>query len=162
MIIGTNAHAPGLTVRWNDIGDDWASLFAPRLGSVLVIERRGDYEWAVHSFIRWEAHRDTITVPRRCDAKRAAEVLVGQWWREKCEREAKAREWQWRAVCRKAAEVRGIVTADYADGTSEQVEVTTDRAERTLSPLGQLFVNGIREDMFGTTKIRECVPEYGE
>ena len=28
---------------------------------------------------------------RRCDAKRAAEVLVGQWWREKCEREARAR-----------------------------------------------------------------------
>ena len=27
---------------------------------------------------------------RRCDAKRAAEVLVGQWWREKCEREALA------------------------------------------------------------------------
>jgi hypothetical protein len=89
MIIGTNAYAPGLTVRWNDIGYDWASLYAPRLGSVLLIERRGDYEWAVHSFIRGEAHRDTITVPRRCDAKRAAEVLVGQWWREKCEREAK-------------------------------------------------------------------------
>jgi hypothetical protein len=26
---------------------------------------------------------------RRCDAKRAAEMLVGQWWREKCEREAR-------------------------------------------------------------------------
>jgi hypothetical protein len=29
------------------------------------------------------------TFTRRCDAKRAAEVLVGKWWREKCEREAK-------------------------------------------------------------------------
>lgn len=93
MKVGASRYRPGLTVRWNDIGDDWASLYAPRLGSVLLIERRGDYEWAVHSFIRGEAHRDTITVPRRCDAKRAAEVLVGQWWREKCEREAMRRRY---------------------------------------------------------------------
>ncbi len=165
MIIGTNAYAPGLTVRWKR--GLWESVLVSRLGehhSVCEATRSPSYNakplYVVFDRTGYPCIRKTFT--RRCDAKRAAEVLVGQWWREKCEREAKAREWQWRAVCRKAAEVRGIVTADYADGTSEQVEVTTDRAERTLSPLGQLFVNGIREDMFGTTKIRECVPEYGE
>lgn len=158
MIIGTNAYAPGLTVRWNDIGDDWASLFAPRVGCLLMIAKVS--YWTVSTLSPLPRHRPGYT--RRCDAKRAAEVLVGQWWREKCEREANTQEWQWRAVCRKAAEARGIATANYADGTSEQVEVTAGHGGRTLSPLGQLFANGLREDMFGTTKIRECGPDNVE
>ncbi len=160
MKVGASQYHPGLAVRWESSDPGLTALFAPRHGTMLFVAANGPRAWVVESYTPGVG--DDRSYTRRCDAKRAAEVLVGQWWREKCEREAKAREWQWRAVCRKAAEVRGIVTADYADGTSEQVEVTTNRAGRTLSPLGQLFVNGIREDMFGTTKIRECVPEYGE
>lgn len=85
MKVGASQYHPGLTVRWNDIGDDWASLFAPRVSSLLCIERRKGDGWAIISFVRYTDFR---TFARRCDAKRAAEVLVGQWWREKCGREA--------------------------------------------------------------------------
>lgn len=87
MKVGASQYHPGLTVRWNDIGDDWASLFAPQFGSVLLIQRFF-CGWSLHSFIRGQSHHSRPTYARRCDAKRAAEVLVGQWWREKCEREA--------------------------------------------------------------------------
>ena len=89
MIIGANAYAPGLTVRWNDIGDDWASLFAPRVGCLLMIAKVS--YWTVSTLSPLPRHRPGYT--RRCDAKRAAEVLVGQWWREKCEREWLARRY---------------------------------------------------------------------
>jgi hypothetical protein len=94
MIIGTNAYAPGLTVRWER--GIWESVLVSRLGqhhSVCEATRSTSYNakplYVVFDRTGYPCTRKTFA--RRCDAKRAAEWLVGQWWREKCEREASAR-----------------------------------------------------------------------
>lgn len=96
MIIGTNAYAPGLTVRWKR--GLWESVLVSRLGehhSVCEATRSPSYNakplYVVFDRTGYPCIRKTFT--RRCDAKRAAEVLVGQWWREKCEREWLARRY---------------------------------------------------------------------
>lgn len=96
MIIGTNAYAPGLTVRWKR--GIWESVLVSRLGkhhSVCEATRSPSYNakplYVVFDRTGHLCIRKTFT--RRCDAKRAAEVLVGQWWREECEREALRRRY---------------------------------------------------------------------
>ena len=96
MIIGTNAYAPGLPVRWKR--GLWESVLVSRLGehhSVCEATRSPSYNakplYVVFDRTGYPCIRKTFT--RRCDAKRAAEVLVGQWWREKCEREWLARRY---------------------------------------------------------------------
>lgn len=110
MKVGASRYHPGLTVRWNDIGDDWASLFAPRIGCLLMIAKASS--WAVSTFVpplhHWQRY------DRRCDAKRAAEVLVGQWWREKCEREALAADYNARLLAAFRGENHGTGVVDVA------------------------------------------------
>ncbi len=78
-------------MRWRGKGE-WLLLWCARDRRVLAIVA-GDAPSGYAALIRAGRLVSLVDEPhtRRCDAKRAAEVLVGQWWREKCGREAKAR-----------------------------------------------------------------------
>jgi len=103
MIIGTNAYAPGLTARWVNHGAGCLSLRAYRqwpgsmVTAVVTRDAIGHGLLVIVRTLRVSPQDGYPFVDavftRRCDAKRAAEVLVGQWWREKCEREALRRRY---------------------------------------------------------------------
>ena len=90
MKVGASQYHPGLTVRWRGKGE-WLLLWCARDRRVLAIVA-GAAPSGYAAIIRAGRLVSLVDEPhaRRCDAKRAAEVLVGQWWREKCEREALA------------------------------------------------------------------------
>ena len=120
-------------MRWNDIGDDWASMFAPQFGSVLLIQRFF-CGWSPHSFIRGQSRHSRPTYTRRCDAKRAAEVLVGQWWREKCGREAKAADYKARVLSAFRGENHGAGTVDVvARAIAERVNAAQKSFDETMA-----------------------------
>ena len=77
-------------MRWRGKGE-WLLLWCARDRRALAIVA-GDAPSRYAALIRAGRSVSLVDEPhtRRCDAKRAAEVLVGQWWREKCEREALA------------------------------------------------------------------------
>lgn len=71
---------------------------------------------------------------RRCDAKRAAEVLVGQWWREKCEREALAADYKARALSAFRGENHGTDTVDVmARAIAERVSAAQKSIDETMA-----------------------------
>lgn len=138
MRIGASQYHPGLTVRWER--GLWESALVSRLGehrSVCEATRTTSYNakplYVVFDGSGGLACRKTFTC--RCDAKRAAEVLVGQWWREKCEREAKAVRYTFRVegVEKVTAAFRAL--ADAAKKAGESVRATAGIMSRlNLSP----------------------------
>lgn len=89
MKVGASQYHPGLTVRWKRVrhGRTAIALYGKSEHASFAMISEWDGAWY------WIA-RGSGKTARRCDAKRAAEVLVGQWWREKCEREAKAADYK--------------------------------------------------------------------
>lgn len=84
MIVGAGPYSRGLTVRWYRFSDSMCALYAPRVRRYLAICEGS----APHGHVvRVQANRlKLINGPHdhRWQAKRTAELLVGQWWREKC------------------------------------------------------------------------------
>ena len=118
MKVGASQYHPGLTVRWRGKGE-WLLLWCARDRRALAIVA-GDAPSRYAALIRAGRSVSLVDEPhtRRCDAKRAAEVLVGQWWREKCEREAKAKRY--------AFAMRGGVSAAF----NRMAEAAREAAER--------------------------------
>jgi hypothetical protein len=96
MKVGASQYHPGLTVRWASGRRGAVSLYTGRGRLLASVWPRHETGWSACAYYDYGVFRlnpatdDNLppTFTRRCDAKRAAEVLVGQWWREKCERES--------------------------------------------------------------------------
>ena len=88
MKVGASQYHPGLTVRWVRASDTLCALYSSRERRCLALVE-GPAQSGYAALIRADRSASLVDEPhtRRCAAKRAAEVLVGQWWREKCERE---------------------------------------------------------------------------
>jgi len=181
--VGASQYHPGLTVRWESGGSP--SLRRMLHGEeVLCIVGRFHDEWCAWA----KNHGDIGRLPRRCDAKRAAEVLVGQWWREKCEREVKALDAMLGVVIRgmarmnAAADSVNVATAKGDDldrlavlygvqrnaTTPTEYTFRSEKAEEFAAAFGAM-ANAAREGAESVkgcydvlTTIRECVPESGE
>ena len=79
--VGASAEDPGLTVRWVR-----GSLVARRGSALATVCLSFPRRWFMApSYFVADKHGHPTSrerFRRHCDAKRAAEVLVGQWWRE--------------------------------------------------------------------------------
>lgn len=120
MKVGASQYHPGLTVRWERGRPE--CVLVSRLGehhSVCESTRSPSYNakplYVVFAGTCGPVLRKPFT--RRCDAKRAAEVLVGQWWREKCEREAAALDAFLDAVIRGMMHTAAVIESPFAVAT---------------------------------------------
>ena len=107
MKVGASQYHPGLTVRWERAryGRTACVLWAHGHGGLATLAE-DEGEWYMVAMGDKRAR-----ISRRCDAKRAAEVLVGQWWREKCEREAASRDAMLGVVIRGMARMNAVAAS---------------------------------------------------
>lgn len=138
MKIGASQHHLGLTVRWRpECCAEYITLW--RGGDVMGTVHRENGEWRCSGPDGELAMRPD----HRWQAKRAVEALVGQWWREKCEREAMAAAYKRRVLAAFRGENHGADDFDVrARVVAEHMHACQDAIGKVIDSLSPAKATG--------------------